>query len=569
MYQKYTVKIPEIETGITKKTIKGTTYVYYTYGRTYISEKKYSQGKDTSIGKVDPGDDTMMYPNANFLRFFPDSIPEEGKPPERSGCLRIGTFVVVRKILQEYKLDEIIDALIGRDSGLFLDLAAYTLVTEGNVAQYYPEYAFNHPLFTEGMHVYSDSKVCDFLKGITPDQIIVFQNTWNEKQDHREKIYISYDSTNKNGQAGDLECVEFGHPNQDDGKPVFGYSVAYNNTNSAPLFYEEYPGSITDVSRLQIMLEKAKGYGYHEVGFILDRGYFSRENIRYMDKNGFDFIIMMKGMKTLVHEIVTANKGKFEDDYSKNIRGYKVYGMTVHQKLFPSDEKDRYFHIYYSDSKKASEKDELTGKIARLAKYFKKHQNQAIHFDRALEHYFDLIYWHEGKKDEKFMYAREKTDDINREISFCGYFVIITSSEMSASKTLELYKNRDVSEKLFRADKSFLGNRTMRAHMNETEDGRIFVEFVALIVRNRIYHQLIEQEKKNDKKENYMTVPAAIRELEKIEIIRQSDHRYRLNYAVTATQKEILKAFGINEINIKKWANEISDKLSEKMKEAV
>lgn len=164
MYQKYTVKIPEIETGITKKTIKGTTYVYYTYGRTYISEKQYSQGRNTSIGKVDPGDDTMMYPNANFLRFFPDSIPEEGKPPERSGCLRIGTFVVVRKILQEYKLDEIIDALIGRDSGLFLDLAAYTLVTEGNVAQYYPEYAFNHPLFTEGMHVYSDSKVCDFLK---------------------------------------------------------------------------------------------------------------------------------------------------------------------------------------------------------------------------------------------------------------------------------------------------------------------------------------------------------------------------------------------------------------------
>jgi hypothetical protein len=185
------------------------------------------------------------------------------------------------------------------------------------------------------------------------------------------------------------------------------------------------------------------------------------------------------------------------------------------------------------------------------------------------EHYFDLIYWHEGQKDEKFMYAREKTDVINREISFCGYFVIITSSEMTASKALELYKNRDVSEKLFRADKSFLGNRTMRAHMNETEDARIFVEFVALIVRNRIYHQLTLQEEKNDKKENYMTVPAAIRELEKIEIIQQADHRYRLNYAVTATQKEILKAFGINEVNIKKWANEISDKLSEKMKEAV
>ena len=144
--------------------------------------------------------------------------------------------------------------------------------------------------------------------------------------------------------------------------------------------HEEYPCSITDVSQLQIMLEKAKGYGYHEVGFIFDWGYFSRESIRYMDKNGFDFIIMMKGMKSLVHEIVIANKGSFEDDYSKNIRGYKVYGMTVHQKLFLSDEKEKFFHIYYSDSKKASEKSELTGKIARLAKYFGKHQNQAIHY---------------------------------------------------------------------------------------------------------------------------------------------------------------------------------------------
>jgi len=66
-----------------------------------------------------------------------------------------------------------------------------------------------------------------------------------------------------------------------------------------------------------------------------------------------------------------------------------------------------------------------------------------------------------------------------------------------------------------------------------------------------------------------MTVPAAIRELEKIELIQQLDHRYRLNYAVTATQKEILKAFGINEVNVRKWASEISDELYERAKEAV
>ena len=76
----------------------------------------------------------------------------------------------------------------------------------------------------------------------------------------------------------------------------------------------------------------------------------------------------------------------------------------------------------------------------------------------------------------------------------------ITSAEMTATRALKLYKGRDVSEKLFRADKSFLGNRTMRAHMNETEDARIFVEFIALIVRKRIYHQLTLQEKRTIKK---------------------------------------------------------------------
>ena len=52
-----------------------------------------------------------------------------------------------------------------------------------------------------------------------------FLNEWNSKKDHREKIYISYDSTNKNCQAGDIEIVEYGHPKTDQGLPVFNETV--------------------------------------------------------------------------------------------------------------------------------------------------------------------------------------------------------------------------------------------------------------------------------------------------------------------------------------------------------
>ena len=50
-------------------------------------------------------------------------------------------------------------------------------------------------------------------------------------------------------------------------------------------------------------------------------------------------------------------------------------------------------------------------------------------------------------------------------------------------------------------------------------------------------------------------------ELEKIEMTRQTDNVYRLDHAVTAKQKKILKAFGMNEGNITYRAGEISNTL--------
>ena len=198
------------------------------------------------------------------------------------------------------------------------------------------------------MKQYSDSTVSDFLNSVTDDQSIGFLNSWNETRNHREKIYISYDSTNKNCQAGDIEMVEFGHPKVDVGQPVFNYAVAYDTHNQEPLFYEKYPGSLNDISQLQFMLDKAFGYGYKKIGFILDRGYFSCENIQYIDKCGYSFVIMVKGMASLVNELVLEHKGTFESKRVNNIYEYGVYGKTVKHRLYAGYKKERYFHLYHS-----------------------------------------------------------------------------------------------------------------------------------------------------------------------------------------------------------------------------
>ena len=111
---------------------------------------------------------------------------------------------------------------------------------------------------------------------------------------------------------------------------------------------------------------------------------------------------------------------------------------------------------------------------------------------------------------------KEKDDVIKRELTLCGYFVIVTSAKMTAEEAIDLYYGRDASEKLFRGDKSYLGNKSIRVYTEESAEEKIFVEFVALIVRNRIYTKLKEEDEKLDTSQNYMTVPATIRELEKI-----------------------------------------------------
>ena len=560
MYLDFLVKIPFVQGKITRRKKKDAVYVEYEYDRIYDPVRQYTFPKRVTIGKLSETDPELMQPNQNFLKYFPDAeLPETKNRTSRSSCLRVGAYFVLRKIIEEYNMVELLGGYFEqRDLGLFLDLAVYSIIAENNAAQYYPDYTFNHPLFTNGMKQYSDSTVSDFLNSVTDDQSTGFLNSWNETRNHREKIYISYDSTNKNCQAGDIEMVEFGHPKVDVGQPVFNYAVAYDTHNQEPLFYEKYPGSLNDISQLQFMLDKAFGYGYKKIGFILDRGYFSCENIQYIDKCGYSFVIMVKGMASLVNELVLEHKGTFESKRVNNIYEYGVYGKTVKHRLYAGDKKERYFHLYHSISKESAERAGIENRLNQMTLYLKKYQNKVKEFGPGFEKYFNLHY---DEKTQAFVLPEERCSVVERELDLAGYFCIITSEKMSAKEAIELYKSRDTSEKLFRGDKSYLGNKSIRVYSEESARAKIFVEFVAMILRCKMYTKLKEEMKKLEKKPNYMTVPAALKELEKIEMVRQLDNVYRLDHAVTANQKTILNAFGLDANHIKYYASELSKEL--------
>lgn len=566
MYFSTPVKVPAVSGKIVRKKQGACTYVLFETERVYDPKRRFNVPKRVIIGKLlSDGEDDLMLPNERFLKHFPDAQLSPSEPPsKRSGTLRAGTYLAFAAIIKEYGLDKLLEASFGDKAGFILDLASYLIVSEDNAGQYYPDYARCHPLFTADMRILSDSTVSRFLAGIERDQITGFLDNWNAQQDHRQRIYISYDSTNKNSQAGDLDFVEFGHAKDDQGLPIVNVSLAFDKTNQVPLFYEVYPSSIPDVSQLRYLIEKIIAYNYHAIGIVLDRGYFSRCNIEFMDQKGIEFLMMVKGCKPLVSSLIEEKRNTFETLGSCRMPGSNVYGTTIKQPLFVGDTKERYFHLFHNPAKMAAERAEFDGMLDQMTEELQKLQGTECEIGAPFTRYFNCHYL-----DKKFVFAEEKTDVIRREHELCGYFCIVSSTKMTAAEAYHLYRGRDVSEKIFRADKTFLGSRSQRVHSSSSMHAKIFIEFVALIVRNRFYNLLKEQMLRLKTRRNTMTVPGAIRELEKIEMTRRFDSQYLLDFALTKNQKMIFQSFGLSAEAVTAGARSIAAKLAQTKDEKV
>ena len=137
---------------------------------------------------------------------------------------------------------------------------------------------------------------------------------------------------------------------------------------------------------------KSSSTAIKKIGFILDRGYFSKENIQYMDENQYSFIIMAKGCKSLVTSMVNSIRNTFETDRKCLIRTYKVYGTTITSRLYEDDTDNRYFHIFYNPSRQAAEREKLEQKIERYHEFLDQHIGSDTQFGKTYQDYFNLYY---------------------------------------------------------------------------------------------------------------------------------------------------------------------------------
>ena len=109
MYLDFLVKVPTVKGKITRRKKSNVVYIEYEYDRVYDPSRKYTFPKRVTIGKLSDMDPELMKPNQNFLKYFPDAeLPESKNRTSRSSCLKVGTYFVLRKIIEECSLNDIL-----------------------------------------------------------------------------------------------------------------------------------------------------------------------------------------------------------------------------------------------------------------------------------------------------------------------------------------------------------------------------------------------------------------------------------------------------------------------------
>ena len=107
-------------------------------------------------------------------------------------------------------------------------------------------------------------------------------------------------------------------------------------------------------------------------------------------------------------------------------------------------------------------------------------------------------YFHINRsKDGKLGYIRNY-QAIDEQLAKCGFFLIgETDFKKTTAQILEIYRRRDMVEKSIDQLKNELDMKRLQCHNGDTAEGKVFVAFLALIVRAYMMNKLTELMRQN------------------------------------------------------------------------
>lgn len=378
---------------------------------------------------------------------------------------------------------------------IILSIAFHWLQTEHNAAYLYESWSQDHFLpYTENL---SSKDLSAFFKEIT--LVPGWRKNFFKARIARlpENEVLSFDATTIASESKEITDVCFGKGKEGYCQNQIGLIILLGHKSKTPVLFRMLPGNISDVTTVPDMLFRFDEISEKKRVFaaVLDRGFCSLDNIaRFIDQKSR--IIMATKLNA---EWVTQAIDEALPVLSKvtnRIRGKNCWGYSVPvTKKFP-DGKERTFwlQVYRSYTKLNYETEAFFKTIEDFEDRWNSYHSssdKSTNYTVALRKSPLLKYFVKPGLPGKDLLVRNQSA-LEEATRYFGCFCNVTTFECSPTDALIEYSERDCIEKSFKFTKSYAELDTLRAHGNETAEGRLIIGFCCMTILNKLY-QLMGQ----------------------------------------------------------------------------
>ena len=474
-----------------KKT--GITYAYESISY-WDKGKQQSRAKRTCIGRVDPETKTII----PTRKRTPQSVVQERVKP--------GPVPVTLAARNFYGATYLFDQ-IGEVTGVTKDLqtcfpdsyrqilsiAYYLILEDRNPLSRFPRWAtIHHHPYGE---VISSQRSSELFASITEEARKRFFLLQGKRRVERE--YLAYESTSISSYSQCLRQVRYGKNKDHEHLAQINLTLLFGQESRLPFYYRKLAGNIADVKTIKKLLADMNTLGYKKIKVVLDRGFYSAANINELYQHHLKFLIAAKLSLLLVKTHLDEAREVMRSwtHYSQN---YQVYSYTKpiiwdysQNRPYKGDtlkgKRRMYLHLYFSPDRALEDEKAFHSRLVNWQQELESGQRRPEH-EQHYARYFEVK--NTPVRGTKVVAKEQALADTKRNY---GYFALMSNDIQDAVQALEIYRNKDVVEKAFENLKERLNLRQLAVSSEQSLDGKLFAQFVALIYLSYITKKMQEK----------------------------------------------------------------------------
>ena len=474
----------------------GITYVYESISQ-WDKEKKQSRSKRRLIGRLDEQTGEVVPTDGRCRKRSPSYVPpEQHEEPDSTSAPAMAKRLFCGAT---YLLDQ-----IGALTGVTEDLKACFPDTYRQILSivYYLILEDHSPLFRfhrwERIHRHpygediTSQRSSELFQSVTEEA----KERFFRRQANRrvENEFWAYDTTSISSYSECLRQVRFGHNKDHDSLPQINLALLFGEQSGLPFYYRKIAGNIPDVKTIHEMIRELDVLDTGKVKLVMDRGFYSAANVNALYKAHLKFILGTSSSLRYVRDFIQ-EIGSGKDAYDHYCEDYELFmfNKTIawdYEQVRPykgdvvRGERRMYLHLYYNPDQAAEDSKSLSKRIAALKRELLEGKRVAAH-QKDYDRFFVV-----KTTPVRGISVTVKQDAIDQARERYGFFALISNEVKDPLAALQLYRTRDAVEKAFWDVKDRLNCKRTLVSSETGLEGKLFVEFVALIYLSYIKKQM-------------------------------------------------------------------------------